>query len=109
MAAGNAVIATDVGETRKIVDEEVGVLFDPQTPENLAQAMTRLVSDDALRDRLASNARDRILEEHTVERFAAYMEGLWVAALADPMPSRRLSRLRTGRLIAEAAAGLKFA
>ena len=109
MAAGNAVIATDVGETRKIVDEEVGLLFDPQTPENLAQAMTRLVSDDALRDRLASNARDRILEEHTVERFAAYMENLWVAALADPMPSPRLSRLRTGRLIAEAAAGLKFA
>jgi hypothetical protein len=71
--------------------------------------MTRLVSDDALRDRLASNARDRILEEHTVERFAAYMENLWVAALADPMPSPRLSRLRTGRLIAEAAAGLKFA
>ena len=109
MAAGNAIIATDVGETRRIVDEEVGLLFDPQTAENLAAAMRTLASDNTLCAHLASNARARILDQHTVNRFASYMEALWGATTLEPHPAPRPSWPRIARLILEAAAGLKFA
>lgn len=92
MASGNAIIATDVGDTRRIVDEEVGLLIDEQTSEALADALMTLARDPLLCERLAENARSRILTHHTVARFANYMEQFWTedtmsAQGREPRPS----------------------
>jgi colanic acid/amylovoran biosynthesis glycosyltransferase len=54
---GCPVIATSVGGVPEVVhDGENGLLVAPGDPRALATAITRLLSDDALRERLAAAA-----------------------------------------------------
>lgn len=108
MAAGNAVIATDVGETRRIVDQEVGVLIGAQTPEALAEALRNLSSDDEQRERLARNARSRILDQHTLDRFASYMEQFWFDALDSTAAPPRPTWPHLATMLLGGAVGVKF-
>ena len=56
--AGLPVVASDFPEIRRVVREhDIGLLFDPETPGELAAALGRLVADRELRARLAANAR----------------------------------------------------
>jgi glycosyltransferase involved in cell wall biosynthesis len=71
MACENAIIASDVGETRMLVTENEGILVD-LNPESIAKAMYKLLSTDGLIERLGSNARRKVIENHTVEKFAGY-------------------------------------
>jgi glycosyltransferase involved in cell wall biosynthesis len=60
MAAGIAVVATDVGGTSELViDGETGLLVAVGDPVALADAVAALVGDDARRRRLAAAGRDR--------------------------------------------------
>ena len=72
MASGNAVVATDVGETRRIVDESVGVRVGVSA-EELADGMSRLLDDAAGTAAKGTAARARVLERYGPE---GYMEGL---------------------------------
>lgn len=64
MAAGLAVVATDVGETSSIVGHESeGLLVDVHDEAALARAIASLASDEHLRDRLGRSARTRLLRE----------------------------------------------
>ncbi|MCE5268537.1 MAG: glycosyltransferase family 4 protein [Planctomycetaceae bacterium] len=57
-AAGVATVATDVGGTREIVDDGVtGFVVPPQSPETMAERISRLLSDNSLRRALGDNAR----------------------------------------------------
>jgi glycosyltransferase involved in cell wall biosynthesis len=82
MACGTPVVATRAGGIPEaIVDGEHGLLVPPHDPPALAQAMLRLLRDEALRIRLAEAGRQRIVEEFSVERMvqktlAAYASGL---------------------------------
>ena len=71
MACENAIIASDVGETRKLVTENEGVLV-KQNPESIADAIEFLIKNPDERERLGKNARKKALEEHTIEKFAKY-------------------------------------
>ncbi|OWL86393.1 glycosyltransferase family 4 protein [Halopseudomonas aestusnigri] len=73
MASECAIIATDVGETRRFLDENCAVLI-PYDSGALLQAIKKLLSDDDLRKRLGRKARLRVLEEHTVECYANYFK-----------------------------------
>jgi len=76
MACGNAVIATDVGLTRKIVDENVGVLIDRDSNQ-LTAAVCQLAADDALADRLGKMARERVSKEHSPARYFTYLDDIY--------------------------------
>jgi glycosyltransferase involved in cell wall biosynthesis len=71
MACENAIIASDVGETRLLVTENEGILVD-LTPESIAEAIYELFSTDGLIEKLGVNARKKVIENHTVEKFADY-------------------------------------
>jgi glycosyltransferase involved in cell wall biosynthesis len=71
MASECAVIATDVGETRQILDESCAELI-PYDAGILAETMIALAADEPRRIQLGAAARKRILQSHTVERFADY-------------------------------------
>ncbi len=58
MAAGRAVIATDVGGTREVVGE-AGTLVRSEDPEALAAAMVRVAGDATLRTTLAAEGSAR--------------------------------------------------
>jgi glycosyltransferase involved in cell wall biosynthesis len=75
MACGNAIVATDVGETWRLVDETTGVRV-LATPAALASAINQLLADPALAERQRA-ARQRVLAAHAPERFLAYMIGVY--------------------------------
>ena len=60
MAAGKAIIATNIDGTPELVrHEETGLLIPPGDPAQLAAAALRLLHDPALRRRLGDAARER--------------------------------------------------
>lgn len=71
MACENAIIASDVGETRLLVTENEGILVD-LNPQSIAEAICRLFSTKGLTEKMGSNARKKVIENHTVEKFADY-------------------------------------
>ena len=78
MAAENAVIVTDVGDTRRLVNEEVAVII-PPCEDKLALAMLDLVRDEAKANHLGKNARVFVTSNCTIEKFADYLMDIWVS------------------------------
>ena len=63
MASGCPCIVADTGGLREIVpdDERVGLRFNGGDAEHLAVMVERLLTDDALRDRLVAEASEHVL------------------------------------------------
>ncbi|MGQ9582661.1 MAG: glycogen synthase [Thermoplasmatota archaeon] len=71
MACGAAVVASRVGGIPEIVEHgRSGLLVPPGRPDELAEAVGRLLSDGALRERLVRRARERVEERFTWEAAA---------------------------------------
>jgi glycosyltransferase involved in cell wall biosynthesis len=72
MAAGLPVIATNVGGTPEVVeDNRTGLLVPPKQEEALAAAFTRLEEDTALAYTLGRTGRRLMLQRFTVDRMVA--------------------------------------
>lgn len=62
MASGCPCLVADVGGLREVVpNENVGLRFRSRDPESLAEMATKVLTDDALRDRLVTEASDHVL------------------------------------------------
>lgn len=88
---GRAVLATDVGGTREVIEHErSGLLLPPRDVDRLAADLARLVGDPALRERLGSAARadaaSRFDWEPTVTAFLELARLSAPAAAAPPSP-----------------------
>lgn len=66
-----AVIATDVGETRKIVDESRALLISYDA-QSLRDAIFNLISNPEKAATIGRNAKDYVIKYHTIERYAEY-------------------------------------
>ncbi len=108
MASANAVIATDVGDTRRLVDEEVGRLIPPGDPGALARCLEGVVRDASDIDVLAARARDRILGQHTVARYADYLQAFWLEALGQTQSTPPPSWTKLARMALGGALGFSF-
>jgi glycosyltransferase involved in cell wall biosynthesis len=81
MASGLAIVATPVGAVEDIIaDGETGLLVQPGDVDGLTEALTRLVDDPALRQRLGTAALAFHREKLDVEPFAAALHDVWTAA-----------------------------
>ncbi|HAV43129.1 TPA: glycosyl transferase [bacterium] len=67
MMYGKAVIATDVGGVREAL-EGCGVLVKPRDPEGFSRAILQLLKDDKLRNALGTEAREKALNNFTIDR-----------------------------------------
>src|SRR5207245_987436 len=81
MAAGVAVIATNVGGNPEIViDGKTGLIVPPADTESLADALLRLLTNPDLGMRLAANAREMVINnfnnKHMVSNFESYYTSL---------------------------------
>lgn len=87
-AAGLPLVSTDVGAIATIVrDDETGVLVEVGDVEGLAAALSRLVADQELRERLGDGARALAESDHDAGRNAA--------TIVEQL--RRAARSRAGR------------
>lgn len=72
MAAGLPAIVTDVGGIPYLcIDNENALLINPKKPDELAEAMERLIDDGELRNRLGENSRALIKNKFSWKRTAA--------------------------------------
>ena len=61
LACGKPVIGSNVGGITEIITEDVGLLVNPEKVSSIARAIDDVINDEELRNRLASNARNRAM------------------------------------------------
>ncbi|HKP19611.1 MAG TPA: glycosyltransferase family 4 protein [Gaiellaceae bacterium] len=95
LACGVPVVASGLGGIPEVIDRpgENGILVRPGDPGELAAATNRLLGDDALRASMGAAARERVLEEYTLERMVERTVAVYEVALG-----------RTGERVPVAAA-----
>lgn len=90
MAHGLAVVATPVGAVEEIITDEVtGLLVAPGDVDALSGALTRLVTDPALRVRLGAAAQAVHHQRLELAPFADALGAVWKDAAARPKGTRR--------------------
>ncbi|MEO8512360.1 MAG: glycosyltransferase [Ignavibacteria bacterium] len=80
MACGNAVIASNTGDTGMFINEKNGMLIGLNTNE-LINAAEKLILSPGLAKELGKNAREFVLSNHTAEKYCEYFTGLTRKAL----------------------------
>ena len=90
MASGLALVVTDVGDNRPIVDgpSACGLVVLPGRADELAGALRQVVVDGALRARLAANAKNRFLEKYQVASMVAAYESLYARRMREHATTR---------------------
>jgi len=91
MASGCPCIVADTGGLREVVpNADVGLRFRSRDPRALARMMQRVLTDDALRDRLVAEASAHVLrfDWHDIAEQTAHVYG----ELAGARPARATRR-----------------
>ena len=84
MAAGLPVVATDVGEVGRIVAEgRTGLVVAKQSPEQLAQALRKLLTDPEASQRMGREARSRVEERFSAQVTADAIDGIYAEVMGD--------------------------
>jgi glycosyltransferase involved in cell wall biosynthesis len=91
MASGKAVVASALGQILDVVrDGENGLLVPPGDEAALAQAVSRLITEMPLRERLGWQAREDAVRFHSWEQYLSRLEAVFVdaclASRAEVMP-----------------------
>lgn len=68
MAAGRAILATNIASHSQVLDDSCALLVDP-TPEAMAAGLMRLTKDAALRTKLGAASAARAGDEYGLEAF----------------------------------------
>jgi glycosyltransferase involved in cell wall biosynthesis len=77
MASKVPVIATDVGATAEIIeDDKNGILVEPSHPDQISLAISRLMADDRLRSELAIQGHQTVLFKFGLDRMIDRVETL---------------------------------
>jgi glycosyltransferase involved in cell wall biosynthesis len=99
MSCGLPVVATAVGGiVEAVAHEQTGLLVPPQDPAALAQALARLASDAALRQRMGQQGRRIAVEQFTVSQMLDRMEDVFFCAV-----QRRVDRTAAPQPLSKAA------
>jgi glycosyltransferase involved in cell wall biosynthesis len=78
MAAGKAIVAPDIQNVRGVLSHrQNALLVAPDQPAALAQAISELLGDASLRQRLGETARQQALERHSWDTTAAELEAIF--------------------------------
>lgn len=78
MAAGKALVATRVGENSNVIEDGIdGLLVQPRNVAEMAEAISRLVDDAALRLRLGRAARRKVEQKFTVNQMVHAYEQVY--------------------------------
>jgi glycosyltransferase involved in cell wall biosynthesis len=80
MGAGCAIVASNVGETARLVTPDLGLVVDPTT-EQLTAALDSLLRDPARTAAMGTAAARIARTEYTPDRYVAFLESLYARAV----------------------------
>lgn len=80
MASKCAVVATDVGETSKIVNDHVGVRVPPD-PNVISKIINQLIKNPKLLKFYRENARNKVLKEYSVEKYINLLDNIYKSVI----------------------------
>ena len=87
---GKPVVATTVGGLPEMVDDgRTGFLVPPRNVEALADAVVRLMQDDALREQLGSNGMQKVNVECAPDRVGLQTRAVYLEALRGATEERK--------------------
>lgn len=85
MAMGVPVVSTRISGIPEMIDDGVhGLLVEPRDPQGLAEALRRVLEDDALHERLARDGRARICDRFDSRRTTVQLRDLFLAEIDRP-------------------------
>jgi len=80
MAAGAPIVATNVGGTPELIEHGVnGLLVLPHSPEQLAEAISRILSNKALALQLSQHARRKVRENFSLDAMVRSTKALYTS------------------------------
>ena len=84
MAAGKAVVATDVNGARELMEDgATGLIVPPRDPETLAAAVGRLLDDPSLREAMGRRALERVRGKFTVPGMVSRLERVFARKVEE--------------------------
>ena len=96
MAAGVAVVATDVGDVGDaVIDGVTGALVPARDPAALARALSRLIASPGLRDSLGRSGRARFERMFDIETYPERLAAIFARAMTDRGTPRLCTRAGT--------------
>ena len=92
MAMGVPVVSTRISGIPELIDDGVhGLLVEPRDPAGLAQALRRVLQDDALHVRLAQGGRQRMCERFDSRRTTVALRDLFAWQLQQAQGTSNLA------------------
>lgn len=92
MAAGRAVVASDIHGYKRVVQRNVsGLLVEPKDPDAICTALARLIDDPALRERLGTAGAERATEfdwAHVTAQLVEVYDEVLRSSRGDPARRR---------------------
>jgi glycosyltransferase involved in cell wall biosynthesis len=93
MAAGRAIVGSSAGGmAEQLAGGQAGLLVAPQSPKQLAEAILQLLKHPARRQQYGASARDRVLNNYSLERIGQIQEASYRSAI-DLQANRTTVRL----------------
>ncbi len=82
MACAKPVVGTSVGVIPELITEgEQGFIVSPRSPDQMADALRKLVENPVLRNKLGQQARERVEQNFALEKFGKVMESVYLKLL----------------------------
>jgi len=101
MAAGRAIVATRVGETTCIIEDQVdGLLVNPRDIDGMAKALEQVIRDPELRRRFGAEAARKVAQRFTVEQMTRAYEQIYLE-LSRPVRGARDAEIARDDRVAE--------
>lgn len=77
MALKKPVIASCVGAIPEMLENDCGILINPKSSEEIISALRKLLSDKELRERIATNALNKVDSEYKIETVYKQYKEIW--------------------------------
>jgi glycosyltransferase involved in cell wall biosynthesis len=85
MSLGKPVIASKVGGVSEIIEDGItGMLIEPNHPEQIADRIIHLLSNQEIYSSIAQKAKEVVTERFSLQKYVAAMEEAFTRALRFP-------------------------